>query len=83
MESIRRAMPSLLGDKRRLIEFKGIFGVTRIPFAEESKHIKAVLDIPEDYEVACYLALGYPDKKAKLPKQHIIKVEERMHFNKW
>jgi len=62
---------------------EGIFGVTRIPLGEESQHIKALLTIPEDYEVPCYLALGYPDKSAKQVKQNMIKVEERIHFNKW
>jgi nitroreductase len=62
---------------------EGIYGVTRIPFDEESKHLKAVLNVPEDYEIPCYIALGYPDKNAKPVKQHAISAEERIHFNKW
>jgi nitroreductase len=62
---------------------EGIFGVTRIPFDEELEHIREVLNIPEDYEFPCYLALGYPGENVKKIIQHPIKVEDRMHFNKW
>lgn len=62
---------------------EGIYGVTRIPFDEEIKHIKEVMDVPADYEIPCYIALGYPDENAKQIKQLSIKAESRMHFNKW
>ncbi|MHB1394345.1 MAG: nitroreductase family protein [Clostridia bacterium] len=63
---------------------EGIYGVTRIPCLDgETKHIKNTLDIPENYEVPCYIALGYPDENAKKIRQHFIMAEERMHFNKW
>lgn len=62
---------------------EGIYGVTRIPFDAEIKHIKEVLKSPADYEIACYLALGYPSDSASEIKQHPVKVEDRMHFNKW
>ena len=42
----------------------GICGVTRIPFKAEIDHIKKVVHAPVDYEIACYLALGYPDDEA-------------------
>ncbi|TYQ18118.1 UNVERIFIED_CONTAM: nitroreductase [Acetivibrio alkalicellulosi] len=62
---------------------EGIFGVTRIPFDKEIEHLREVLKIPEDYEFPCYLALGYPDENVKQIRQHEIKAEDRMHFNKW
>ncbi|SET19258.1 Nitroreductase [Natronincola peptidivorans] len=62
---------------------EGIYGVTRIPFDEEIKHIKEVMKVPSDYEIPCYIALGYPNQNAKQIKQHHIKVEDRIHFNKW
>jgi nitroreductase len=62
---------------------EGIYGVTRIPFAEESKHLKELLQSPVDYEIPCYIALGYPAENAPHIKQLSIKVEDRMHFNKW
>lgn len=62
---------------------EGIYGVTRIPFDAEIKHIREVLNIPENYEFPCYLALGYPSENVKPIEQHKINVEDRMHFNKW
>jgi len=62
---------------------EGIGGVTRIPFDEESKHLKAVLKVPEDYEIPCYIALGYPNKNVKPVEQHSVNVEQKMHFDKW
>jgi nitroreductase len=63
---------------------EGIYGVTRIPFDKEIKHIKRILNIPEDYVIPCYLALGYPEKNSgKEIPQHTIQPENRIHFNKW
>lgn len=63
---------------------EGIYGVTRIPFDKEIKHLKDMLHIPDEYAIPCYLAMGYPDEKYnKLIPQHIIRAEDRMHFNKW
>ena len=62
---------------------EGVFGVTRIPMTEETEHIKKTLQHPEEYFMPCYIALGYPAKDAKVPVQKQIKVEDRMHFNKW
>ncbi len=62
---------------------EGIYGVTRIPSAAEVAHLKAVTQIPADYEIPCYLALGYPDEQAKPVAQHIVRAAERIHFNQW
>jgi nitroreductase len=62
---------------------EGIFGVTRIPSVEETKHIKKILNIPAGYEVPCYLALGYPLENVEKVKQHSINEEERLHNNVW
>ncbi len=40
---------------------EGILGVTRIPMADESEHIKTVVGHPERYVMPCYLALGYSE----------------------
>ncbi|HEX2953663.1 MAG TPA: nitroreductase family protein [Bacillota bacterium] len=61
---------------------EGIFGVTRIPFAGESEYIKEVLKIPTDYEVPCYIALGYP-QNANPIEQIPIQIEDKLHFNRW
>jgi nitroreductase len=63
---------------------EGIYGVTRIPFDKETKHLKNILHIPDDYAIPCYLALGYPDEEYnRLLPQHVIKAEDRIHLNKW
>ncbi|HEX2906436.1 MAG TPA: nitroreductase family protein [Phototrophicaceae bacterium] len=62
---------------------EGIFGVTRIPFETERKHLKERLHIPEDYEIPCYLALGYPKETAKRPQQSAINLDDKIHLNAW
>lgn len=63
---------------------EGIYGVTRIPFDKEMKHIKNILNIPEEYAIPCFLALGYPNESYNKPiPQHIIRAEDRIHINKW
>ncbi len=62
---------------------EGIFGVTRIPSEEERATIKRILNVPTDYEIPCYVALGYPQESAARAKQVKVSVDERMHINVW
>ena len=62
---------------------EGILGVTRIPMTEELEHIKKTVNHPDNYAMPCYIALGYPQKGAKLPVQKVIEVEDRIHIGKW
>jgi nitroreductase len=62
---------------------EGIFGVTRIPFAEESKSVKETLHVPSEYEFPCWLALGYPAENAKRAGQVPIDLKDRIHLNSW
>ncbi len=62
---------------------EGIFGVTRIPFESERKHIRKVLKIPAGYEVPCYLALGYPAENARRMEQVPVSITEKIHMNAW
>ena len=62
---------------------EGIFGVTRIPFDEETIMLKKSLSIPDGYEIPCYLALGYPLAVAKRPKQIEYDLSKRIHVNHW
>jgi nitroreductase len=62
---------------------EGIFGVTRIPSPADGESIRSVLSIPLDYEVPCYLALGYPKPGAKRAKQHEANADEHISLNKW
>ena len=62
---------------------EGIFGVTRIPFDNELETIKRFINLPEEYEVPCYLALGYPAETAARSRQIEINLDERIHLNSW
>ena len=62
---------------------EGIFGVTRIPFEPERGHLHKILHIPPEYEVPCYLALGYPAESARRAAQNPINVKEKLHVNIW
>lgn len=62
---------------------EGIFGVTRIPFDDERKTLKEFLCIPAEYEIPCYLALGYPAEGAVRARQVEINLSERIHTDRW
>ena len=62
---------------------QGIFGVTRIPMANESAHIQAVIKHPDEYVLPCYLALGYPAENAVVNKQKEVFAKDKMHCNAW
>ncbi|MGA3056817.1 MAG: nitroreductase family protein [Candidatus Limnocylindrales bacterium] len=62
---------------------EGIYGVTRIPMGAEIEHIKEVVKCPSDYEIPCYLALGYPSDNASKIEPYPVKVEEKIHWNSW
>jgi len=62
---------------------EGIFGVTRIPMEDERLMMKRFLGVPEDYEIPCTIALGYPKTTAERTTQKEIHVDERIHANAW
>lgn len=62
---------------------EGIFGVVRIPFEEETHHLKATLGVPDGYEIPCYLALGYPAKELPATRQIQVDIKDRMHHGCW
>lgn len=62
---------------------EGIFGAIRIPMQKESEHIKNIVKIPKGYEMACYLALGYPDDNIESVKQYDYKITDKIHYNQW
>jgi nitroreductase len=62
---------------------EGIQGVTRIPFELEIGHIKEVIGCPADYEIACYLAIGYPSVDAAKAAHYPVKAEDKIHWNHW
>lgn len=63
---------------------EGIQGVTKIiSEPEETDHIRAVLEVPVEYEIPCYLALGHPAEDAYEAEQLEISLEDCIHFDRW
>jgi nitroreductase len=62
---------------------EGVYGVVRIPAVEESKVVKARLNIPANYEFPCWIALGYPAPGALRARQVSIDLDSRIHQNQW
>jgi len=62
---------------------EGLSGVTRIPFDSEIAHLKQALGVPEGYEIACYLALGYPLKDRPQLRQTPADARQKIHYNRW
>jgi nitroreductase len=58
---------------------EGLYGVTSIP--RETTSLKKVLGIPEDYEVAAIIPIGYPEDY--FIKQKTVSLKEKIHYNKW
>jgi len=63
---------------------EGVFGVTKIiSRPSETDYVRSTLGIPAEYEIPCYLAMGYPKEDAFVPKQLSIDLRERLHIDRW
>lgn len=62
---------------------EGIFGVTRIPFADESRIVKEELKVPDGFEFPCWIALGYPADGAGRMPQVETDPATRIHIDTW
>ena len=58
---------------------EGLYGVTFI--ARDTAPLKILLGIPDDYEVAALIPIGYPQEY--FVKQKPVTLQEKMHYNKW
>jgi len=58
---------------------EGLYGVTFIP--HETTLLKKMLGIPDDYEVAALIPLGYPQEY--FVKQRPISLQEKIHYDRW
>ena len=59
----------------------GIFGVTFIP--KNTYAVKEVLKVPQNMEIAAIIPFGYKASDAKILRQKEIKLDSRLHINKW
>jgi 5,6-dimethylbenzimidazole synthase len=58
---------------------EGLYGVTYIP--HETASLRRLLSVPDDYEVAALIPIGYPEKYHV--KQKPVSLEAKLHYNKW
>lgn len=58
---------------------EGLYGVTFIP--HETMPLKKMLCIPDDYEVAVLIPIGYPQEH--FVKQKPLSLQEKIHYSKW
>jgi len=57
-----------------------LYGVTFI-IPHETVPLKKMLGIPDDYEVAALIPIGYPQEY--FVKQKPVSLKEKIHYNKW
>jgi nitroreductase len=58
---------------------EGLYGVTAVP--RETAVLKKVLGVPDSYEVAAAIPIGYPMDYSV--KQKTVSLEEKLHYDKW
>jgi nitroreductase len=58
---------------------EGLYGVTFIP--RKTVALKKLLGIPDDYEVATMIPIGYPSEY--FVKQKPVSLKEKVHYDKW
>ena len=54
---------------------EGLACAFRIPIGDESTRVKKLVGAPEDYELTCFLAVGYAAENAYIPKPKVISIE--------
>lgn len=62
---------------------EGILGVIRIPFEIERRTMKELLHLPDDYEIPCWMALGYPAENISISQQVSVRLEDHIHIDLW
>lgn len=58
---------------------EGLYGVTYIPY--ETSSLKKILGVPDDYEVATLIPIGYPQEYSV--KQKSVSLQQKIHQNRW
>lgn len=59
---------------------EGLYGVTMVSF--KTGKLKKLLKIPEEFEIATFIPIGYPEKGYKV-KQLEVNVGDRIHIDEW
>jgi nitroreductase len=58
---------------------EGLYGVTYVPNGTTS--LKEVLGVPEDYEIAALIPIGYP--KDHFVDQKAVSLSQKIHVDNW
>ncbi len=58
---------------------EGLYGVTRVP--RETAFLKKLLGVPEGYEVAAVIPMGYSVDYSV--KQKVVSLKEKLHYDTW
>lgn len=62
---------------------EGLACSMRIPMTAETEYLAEVTGNPGDYAMPCYLSIGYPAEEAVTVEQKEVKIEEKIHMNRW
>ena len=62
---------------------EGLACAFRIPIADEAARVKRLVGAPGDYELACFLAIGYPSPDATRPRQRPLDPAAHIHVGTW
>ena len=62
---------------------EGLGCVFRIPINDEIAHVKKTVGCPDGWDFACFLSIGYKAPDAKMPRQKVIDIKERIHMGKF
>lgn len=65
------------------ITAEGYASALRIPLGDEGDWARKILNIPEDYLIPCFIAVGKESENASWVKQKEYSVTERIHKNTW
>ncbi|WFR56611.1 nitroreductase family protein [Anaerocolumna sp. AGMB13025] len=62
---------------------EGLACSMRIPMTGETEYLAEVMGCPTDYFMPCFLSIGYPAEEAAVIEQKEVKIEDKIHINKW
>jgi nitroreductase len=62
---------------------EGLGCAVRIPTGREQEYVSERVHAPENYEMPCYIAIGYPADNAVSIEQEKVNIEDKIHYNGW
>lgn len=62
---------------------EGVGCCLSVPIGKEGIKVCKELGVPEDYRMAVYIGIGYPDKSVPDIQQYEYSADQKIHFGKW